>query len=146
VADGPHRLTLRPAGGGPVELYGVALERDAPGVQLDSLGVVGAQAEHLYSWDWPVLSAQITRRDPRLVILWYGTNEVPNLLLDPPVFEDRLVELVGRLRAAAPRASVLLVAPPDFGLQDMQQAWHTPPRLLDIIRGERRAAERSGAA
>ena len=41
VPDGPHKLTLQHGGGGPVDLFGVVLERAQPGVIVDSLGVVG---------------------------------------------------------------------------------------------------------
>jgi hypothetical protein len=43
VPDGPHRFSLQAAGRGEVRLYGVALERDVPGVVYDALGLVGAR-------------------------------------------------------------------------------------------------------
>jgi hypothetical protein len=49
LEDVPHRIELRTAGDGPVRVFGMALERDVPGVILDTLGVPGARArDHLH--------------------------------------------------------------------------------------------------
>jgi lysophospholipase L1-like esterase len=114
VQDGPHRLTLRPGGGGAVELFGVALEREQPGVVVDSVGVVGRRLAHLVSWDWSVIGRQLERRDPRLVILQYGTNEAEESDLDLGLLARRYDEAIARVRAAAPRASILILGPPDM--------------------------------
>ncbi|MDQ3301214.1 MAG: hypothetical protein M3619_31930, partial [Myxococcota bacterium] len=55
VPDGPHKLTLEHAGGGLVELFGIVLERQQPGVIVDSLGVVGRRLGSLRSWDWSII-------------------------------------------------------------------------------------------
>src|SRR5208337_3867597 len=47
VEDGGHSLKLTPRGDGLVTLYGVTLERDAPGVVYDTLGLLGGTAHHL---------------------------------------------------------------------------------------------------
>lgn len=112
-----HKLTLRPVGDGPVNLYGVVMERKQPGVVVDSLGVVGARAKHLHALDWKVLSEQLKRRDPRLVVLQYGTNEAYLKAVSPSLLEKRYVELIGRIRKAAPSASILILGPPDVGMR-----------------------------
>ena len=75
VADGPHKLTIEHGGGGSLDLFGVVLERVHPGVIVDSLGVVGRRLGSLRSWDWSVIGEQLASRDPRIVLLQYGTNE-----------------------------------------------------------------------
>ena len=47
VEDGGHSLTLTPQGDGPITLYGVALERNTPGVVYDTLGLLGGTVHHL---------------------------------------------------------------------------------------------------
>src|SRR3546814_9816722 len=42
VPPGSHRLAVSPAGDGPVELLSWTVERNRPGVVLDSHGIVGA--------------------------------------------------------------------------------------------------------
>ena len=114
VEDGPHRLTLRPGGGGGVELFGVAFERERPGVVVDSVGVVGRRLAHLASWDWSVIGPQLARRRPRLVVLQYGTNEAEETDLDLDLLARRYDDVIARIRAAAPDASILVLGPPDM--------------------------------
>jgi lysophospholipase L1-like esterase len=178
VADGPHKLTLRPRGSKKVDVFGVALERKQPGVVVDALGIVGLQMSHLWSWDWSVISPQLAHRGPSLVILQYGTNEADQDNLDVSRFEERYVELIERVRAAVPGAAVLMLGPPDMqqrelGKKECAKAakalekklrkarkkgkeldetmpegcnWTTPPKLLEVIDAERRAAARTGVA
>ncbi|MEO7732474.1 MAG: hypothetical protein ABIY55_16010, partial [Kofleriaceae bacterium] len=75
VTDGHHKLTIEHTGGGVVDLFGVVLERLRPGVIVDALGVVGRRLGSLRSWDWSVIGEQLASRDPRVVVLQYGTNE-----------------------------------------------------------------------
>ena len=65
-------------------LFGVALERDEPGVVYDALGANGARAELLGSINPEHLAEQMALRKPALVILQYGTNEseAPGLARD----------------------------------------------------------------
>ena len=102
VPDGMHKLTLEHGGGGAVDLFGVVLERGKPGVVIDSLGVVGRRLGSLRSWDWSIIGDQLSTRDPRLVVLQYGTNEAD----DPDLNLDDLAryydETILRIRAAAP--------------------------------------------
>jgi lysophospholipase L1-like esterase len=173
VDDGPHRLSLRPRGSKEVDVFGIALERRVPGVIVDALGIVGVQMSHLWKWDWSVISAQLARRDPALVVLQYGTNEVDDKDLDLARFEERYVELVGRVRTAVPGAAILILGPPDMAVRELGSKkcerlakaarnqrkkksgvaevpdgcqWRTPAKLLDIIAAERRVATRTGVA
>lgn len=175
VPDGPHRLTLRPRGGKEVAVFGVAMERAAPGVVVDGLGIVGLQLAHLWRWDWTVVGPQLARRDPALVVLQYGTNEADDPDLDLPQLEARTTELVGRIKAAVPGAAILLLGPPDMGVRvdaaackalekklarkrrradvaaltaerDAACAWRTPAILHEIIAVQRRVAQATGVA
>ncbi|MGE0871806.1 MAG: GDSL-type esterase/lipase family protein [Kofleriaceae bacterium] len=122
VADGSHKLTLEHGGNGMLELFGVVLERARPGVIVDSLGVVGRRLMQLRSWDWAVIGEQLSTRDPRLVVLQYGTNEADDRLLDLPEVSRAFDETILRIRAAAPQASILILGPPDMGVRQAGKA------------------------
>lgn len=144
--DGPHRVSVRTSSPGTLDLFGASMERDVPGVVVDSLGVVGARAAHLHHLDWSVLSEQLTHRDPSLVVLQFGTNEATERTPDLARIERELTELVTRVRTAAPRASVLLLGPPDMARRAPLTAditpgtWQTPPLLLTLVELQRRVA------
>jgi lysophospholipase L1-like esterase len=166
VEDGPHKLTLEHGGGGVLDLFGVVMERARPGVIVDSLGVVGRRLGSLRSWDWSIIGDQLATRDPRLVVLQYGTNEAddPDLVLeDLARYYD---ETILRIRAAAPTASILILGPPDMGVREAGKAcdrmkpakgsaaptvipeceWRTPAILPEIISVEHAAATRNHVA
>ena len=164
VPDGAHKLTLEHGGGGTIDLFGIALERLRPGVIVDSLGVVGRRLGSLRSWDWAVIGEQLATRDPKLVVLQYGTNEAddPDLVLeDLARYYD---ETIARIRAAAPAASILILGPPDMGVREGGKScdhkhatapdagvipeceWRTPSVLREIIAVEHAAAVRNKVA
>jgi lysophospholipase L1-like esterase len=130
VPDGPHRLTVEPAGPGPLSLFGVALERERPGVIVDGLGVVGRTLPQLASWDWNVIGAQLAERAPRLVILQYGTNEADHAELELAALARRYVQVIGRVRTAVPGASILLLGPPDMAVREAGKACDDPKRAV----------------
>lgn len=173
VADGPHRLTVAPASSGSLALFGVALERTGPGVVIDGLGVVGRTLSQLASWQWTVIGAQLAERDPRLVVLQYGSNEAEQADLDLALLARRYDQVIARVRAAVPQSSILLLGPPDMAVRqagkacddphrqpasipaldgeillpiDPQCQWLTPARLFEIIAVQREAALRNGVA
>ena len=153
VADGPHKLTIEHDGGGALDLFGVVLERVRPGVIVDSLGVVGRRLGSLRSWDWSVIGEQLASRDPRLVVLQYGTNEADDPDLDLEAMARYFDETVLRIRAAAPTAAILIVGPPDMATREggkhcdklksdapviPECEWRTPHARRDHLRRARR--------
>src|ERR1019366_8340894 len=113
ASDGESRLTVRAVGGGQVRLFGVALERDEPGVVYDALGAHSAMALHWQSQDHAHWKDQLDLRDAALVVFQYGTNESEITKFEPEPYERALGELVDELKAAAPGASLLSVSPLD---------------------------------
>jgi GDSL-like Lipase/Acylhydrolase family len=172
VPDAAHKLTLEHTGGGMVDLFGVVLERNRPGVVVDSLGVVGRRLGSLRSWDWSIIGEQLAVRDPRLVVLQYGTNESDDPELDLEALARYYDETILRIRAAAPTASILILGPPDVAVREMGKrcdklkpnpsgstvtartpsgsaailpecTWRTPNVLREIIAVEHAAAVRN---
>ncbi len=165
VPDGPHKLTLEHGGGGAIDLFGVALERAKPGVIVDSLGVVGRRLGSLRSWDWSIIGEQLATRDPKLVVLQYGTNEADDPDLDLEALARYYDETILRIRAAVPTASILVLGPPDLGKREAGRScdrrkpnakpdaavipeceWRTPAVLGEIIAVEHAAAARNHVA
>ena len=163
---GRHRLALRPAGGGAVHLFAVALERSGPGVVIDGLGVTGRRLGHLRGWDWDdVVGPQLSARGPALVVLQYGTNEADDSKLDLVLLARQYDEVIALIRTWAPEASILILGPPDLGKRAAGRAcdrrkprpdadagvapeceWHTPPALPAVVELQRAAAERNQVA
>ena len=140
--DGPHRLEVRPRGDGEVRVFGVAEDRDAPGVVVDTLGINGAQASYQLLWDGRTFGDHLRRRRPDLVVLAYGTNESRGRR-PLPRYEADLRAVVRRVRTAVPGASCLLIGPSDNPRR--RAGGYSPrPRTARINAVQRRVARESG--
>ncbi|MSP54101.1 MAG: hypothetical protein EXR69_00605 [Myxococcales bacterium] len=115
VLDGPHRLTVQPAGDGPVRLLGVNMEADGPGVVVDAMGVSGRTMSSWTRWSAPLQSAFLERRPPDLAVLAYGTNEANDPKLNPDTYRAELRVSLSRFREVLPGAACVLVGPSDRG-------------------------------
>ena len=153
-----------------MELYGIVIERLVPGVIVDSVGVVGRRLGSLRSWDWSIIGEQLATRDPRLVVLQYGTNESDDPTLDLEALAQQYDDMIRRIRAAAPGAAILVLGPPDIGVREGGAAcdrmkpsagagsdagtadvipecqWRTPGIIREIVAVEHAAAVRNRVA
>jgi lysophospholipase L1-like esterase len=141
----PHTIELRTLAPGLVRVFGVVAERDRAGVVYDALGVNGARASRPLAWDWPLFTDQMARRDPDLIVIAYGTNEVSDADLDFGEYRRNFAALLHRLREAAPRASLLVIAPPDRAARSGRR-WRTIQALPELVKIQRQAALAAGAA
>jgi len=144
VPDGSHRVGLRVHGDGPVRILGMVLERDEPGVVVDAMGIPGSRAADQLPGDPVLHRAHLRMRDPDLVVLAWGTNEV----LDRPVpittYEADLRQMISRIRTAVPGASCLLVGPSDRPEVADDGTVAVRPRAARVIEVQRRLAAESG--
>lgn len=113
LPDAPHRLEAWPTGDGPVDLFGIVMERDVPGVTWDALGLNGAWVGTSARWTWALASEQLSHRDPSLIVTWYGTNESGMHDFTMESYEETWRKLLGTLKAAAPESACLMIGPPD---------------------------------
>ncbi len=146
VPEGRHKLTLRPKGDGEVTLYGVALERDVPGVVYDSLGTSGGTVRFLTLLDAKDWEESLLLRKPDLVILNFGTNESGWEGLGMGTYESDLREVVARIRRAVPEASLLVMSPMDRGTRDASGRIVTLPSIPKIVAAQRAVAQETGCA
>jgi lysophospholipase L1-like esterase len=108
-----------------------------------------------------VIGEQLASRDPRVVILQYGTNEADDPDLDLEAMARYFDETILRIKAAAPTAAVLVLGPPDMGAREggkpcdklksdapiiPECEWHTPHVLAEIISVQHAAAVRNHVA
>ena len=110
---GPHTFKLEPRGNGEVRLFGGTLERQRPGVVVDTLGINGARAVSMLDWNFALWSELVRRREPALIVLAYGTNEASDQKEPIEVYESNLRKVLRRVRRAAPDASCVLFGPTD---------------------------------
>lgn len=144
VPRGHHRFDLSFDGEGRV--YGVVLENDSPGVVYDSLGIVGARAQRLQNLDSEHMAAQISRRDPDLLVIAFGGNESGDRKMNFEIYRDNLKKTVSLLRAGRPEASCLLLAPLDQGETGPRGRVRTIPTIPRIVDVQRLVAQETGCA
>jgi lysophospholipase L1-like esterase len=145
VEDGPRKMQLRSAGGGDVRLFGVALERDVPGVVYDALGANGAQSLLWEPVDDTHWKDQMALRKPALVILQFGTNESEAPVFGEKSYEKTLTHVLEKVKAAAEGASVMLVAPLDRAEREAGEL-RTKKIIPKIVASQKKVALANGCA
>lgn len=149
VPDGKASLELTTVGDGPVRLYGVALERTAPGVVYDSIGMVGGSIRSLRKIQREHWLEQLRHRQPQLVVLSFAANEELSVTLATPrllkAYEADLTTVLQTLRQALPQSSILIMGPMDMATRegDEIRSRATIPYLREA---QRRVALSNGAA
>jgi hypothetical protein len=113
VPDGPHELEVRALTAN-VRAFGVWMERDEPGVVVDSIGIQGARIRFLDQSDDAHWAEQLKLRDQQLTIFGYGLNESEDGELFPlDQYEATMKAVLVQVKAALPKAACLLVGPLD---------------------------------
>jgi lysophospholipase L1-like esterase len=144
TVPGPHKLEAETLDHSPVRLFGWTAE-NATGVTYETLGINGAQASIVLDWNEPVLRSNIERRNPALVVLAYGTNEAGVKALTLEGYRDMFAQLIGRIRAAAPTATILVIGPPDRYLHT-RKGWEPMDKVDMIVEAQRQASVETGCA
>jgi lysophospholipase L1-like esterase len=134
VADN-YRVEVRTVAPGKARVLGIVAERLNPGVTYDVLGINGARASRLLSWNAAGFANVLTQRKPDLIILAFGTNEAGDSDWTAEEHQQVLTRIVRRLHAAVPKASILIYGPSERG--DIPLA---AGRMPAVIEAQRRAA------
>lgn len=140
-----HTLEIRTTSAGRTRIFGIAIEMNSAGVIYDALGINGARASRPLRWDWKVLASNLERRDPDLIIVAYGSNEVSDADLDLEEYKVSFTTLLRQFHEAAPRASILVISPPDRAVR-MGHRWKTIGKMSALGEAQRQAAFEAGAA
>ena len=135
---------LRTLSSAPVRLFGWVAQNQA-GVTYETLGINGAQASLMLEWNSSILDPELMSRDPALIVLAYGTNEALSRTWTAEEYRAALTEIIQRLRAAAPVASILLIGPPDCEYRTRGRRLPFP-HLDQVIEIQREVAREPTAA
>ena len=113
--EGPHRLTIRPAGDGEVRLFGISVENPGPGILVDSIGIRGREARTWLRWDEDIFTQAIQSLAPDVIVLAYGTNEANFVDNTRENYTKQLTSVLEKMRRALPDKACILVGPSDRG-------------------------------
>jgi lysophospholipase L1-like esterase len=141
LPDDHHRVELSArSSDNPIRIFGMSLERDNPGVVIDTLGIPGARASTQLMWDEALQREHMQRRKPNLVILAYGTNESGDD--DHPIddYAARLRKVMTRIRLAVPDASCVLIGPSDRPIRTEDGVYLDRPRTAAVVATQREVA------
>lgn len=136
VEEGEHRLDLVASSAGVTRLFGVALERAAPGVVVDTFGVGALNTRSHARADRGLAIEMLRARRYDLVVLATGANDVFTMDAVPEAF----ALLVSLHREALPGVPILVMTPADRG------ARRSFPRTLEVVAQRRALAEEHGLA
>lgn len=143
--DGEHTLDVKAHGGAEARFFGVALERDVPGVVWDALGVNGGRARILDVNDDGHWAESLRARAPALVILQYGTNESEDTGYPTEQYEATLEAVLKQVKVALPESSCLVIGAMDragYGAGGME----TRPIIPKLVDSQRKVAFKVGCA
>ncbi len=145
VPDGPHELEVR-ADGAHVRAFGVVMERDVPGVVLDSIGIQGCRIRFLDKSDDGHFAEQLRSRDPALTVFQYGMNESEDGELFPlDQYASTMKDVLTQVRTALPNGSCLLVGPMDRA-DKKSGGYKSRPVVPKLAAIQRRVAAEVGCA
>jgi lysophospholipase L1-like esterase len=88
-------------------------------------------------------SAALEHRNPDLVVINYGTNESGYPAYVEKQYEPELIRAIGRVRAALPDVSILIMSPMDRGERSGDQIT-TMRAIPEIVAIQQRIAEQTG--
>ncbi len=131
-------------------LHGLVLDRPAPGLVLDTLGVAAADASLFLHADEQMVTAQLQARAPSLVLIMLGGNEVKRLQWGRSTFEKVETDLrhfIRRVKKAAPASACLMVGPLDAVLgPEAERPFQQRAELREVIELERKISLGEGCA
>jgi len=146
--------------GGPVEFSGVFVDQRQSGVSYLSVGFPGARATVLQRMSPTNLTDDMSRIDPDMVVLAFGTNEGFDDNLDVDDYKKRLLDIIKTLKAGNGDMRFVIIGPPPGARKqdsctDVHNAcgsppingacWAQPPKLDAVRDAERDVAAQVGA-
>ena len=110
LTDGAHRVRFS----GTARMFGASLERDAPGILIDAMGIRGRTARTWLAWDESLMGAGLQALAPDVVVLAYGTNEAADTNYTMERYEQDLRKVLEKMRRHVPEdVPCILVGPSD---------------------------------
>lgn len=145
LADAPHSFDLRVTKG-PVRAFGVWMERDVPGVVLDSIGIQGGRLRFMDQSDDAHWAEALRTRNPNLVVFEFGLNEAADGFAYPMErYRETSRRVLEQVRQALPKASCLVVAPNDTAIKRGSDIVSRPV-MPQLVKAQRDVAHEVGCA
>jgi len=145
VPDGEHSFEVRVLKG-PVRAFGTWMDRDVPGVILDSAGIQGARLRFLDQANDEHWAEALQQRAPDLVIMEFGLNEAADDFAYPmDRYRETALKVLEQVRAAVPNASCLMVSPNDVAIKRGTDLT-TRPVVPYLVKAQREVSEKAGCA
>ena len=116
LEGGARELLIRPKGDGNVTIHSIAVGNEKAGLRYVNLGLPGATALTPLRWDPKYLENDIKHLKPDMIMLSYGTHESLQDDLNIPDYEAKVSVAISRLRRIAPKASLIVIGPPDISI------------------------------
>ncbi len=141
---GGARTVQLSVSGTPVQVFGVAFATSQRGLTYDSIGLNGASTTVMSrAFNPQTFSAALEHRNPDLVVINYGTNESSFPSYVEKQYEPELIRAIGRVRAALPDASILIMSPMDRGERNGDSI-STMRAIPEIVAIQQRVAQQTG--
>ncbi|MFO0618448.1 MAG: GDSL-type esterase/lipase family protein [Polyangiaceae bacterium] len=131
VDDGPHRADFVATNPYPIRFLGVTLEREKPGIIVDSLGVGAMNTRCMTTENADINQEMLRIRPYDLVVFMTGANDIYQAN-DVPTWLKQVIDVY---RGALPDVPIILATPPDRG----EYSSFAP--TLEIIKQRRELAE-----
>ena len=132
-----------PSGEG-TKLYGASFE-DAKGVIVDNFGMKsnsGIALSKISAQNWSEFNQL---RDYKLIVLQFGLNVLGPKTTQLDWYVKSMVELIGRIKQACPKASILILGMPDRSVKKDGE-YQTMSSIPLMIEAQREIAKKCGVA
>lgn len=126
---------------GDPQVFGAFIDYQCPGVVLDTVGIDGARAATVLAWEPDQYVAQVRHRNPDLLVVAFGTNEVFDQT-DPARYIEHNQKLVELVRQAKPDLPCWIVGPPDSATTE----GNSKARVQEVTTAQSQAAAHLGCA
>jgi lysophospholipase L1-like esterase len=141
------RHTLEVEAEGAVEAYGVVLETDTPGVVWDNVSLYGVFTRRVDALDAEHIAAAVAHRDPDLLMLSFGGNDLHRMaagFLDGDVYKEELRRVLVKLRAGKPEMPCMIASVIDHVRSGNKKV--DPWDVQEIVTAQRELAFEEGCA
>jgi lysophospholipase L1-like esterase len=109
--------------------------------------MIGAFTKRLHGYDGDHIASQIAHRDPDLLVLNYGGNDLRRVVsgsVDRPRYKTEYRQVIRALRAGKPAMACLVVSVIDHGKSGKQIV--APAHIEVMVRAQREVAHEEGCA
>ena len=162
-----RRITITTKNDGEVHISSVGIYNTHAGITYSAVGFPGATVDLVNKFDKTLLTNDLKRINPQIVVLAFGTNEGGKQKLDLAAYARDYEKVIGKIREALPSVHIVMIGPPDgselppsckeaergkatcrVGKDDRPEecAWRRLPNLDAVRNTQREIAQRHGFA